>query len=147
MEILLLWLRLFAEIAPAKSVIGLTRYNEISGEFAFLEEILRDVVAAPACAQEASRFQILLHSRHVLKTEDSGVRCIFSCYQASCKRAQRRLPVQVAWNRASTSVKKRSVAYLCKSLNLLLLWDFRVRRNLFLPPGGSLKASEPPIPP
>jgi hypothetical protein len=33
--ILQLSLRLFAEIAPAKSVIGLTRYNEISGEFAF----------------------------------------------------------------------------------------------------------------
>jgi len=45
--ILLLSLRLFAEIAPAKSVIGLTRYNEISGEFAFQRKILlRDVGVA-----------------------------------------------------------------------------------------------------
>jgi len=33
--ILLLWLRLFAETYPAKSVVGLTVYNEIAGEFAF----------------------------------------------------------------------------------------------------------------
>jgi hypothetical protein len=42
--ILLLSLRLCAGDTPAKSVIGLTRYNEISGEFAFPRKILlRDV--------------------------------------------------------------------------------------------------------
>jgi hypothetical protein len=145
--ILLLSLRLFAEITPAKSVIGLTRYNEVSGEFAFLGGILREVITAPSCAQEESVFQLLLYSRHVLKTEDSRVRCIFLVTRQAANEHSADCPFHVAWNRASTSVKKRSVGYRCKSLNLLLLWDFRVRRNLFLAPVGSLKASEPPIPP
>ena len=31
-------------------------------------------------------------------------------------------------------VKKKRIAYQCKPLSLLLLCDFRVRRNLFFPP-------------
>jgi hypothetical protein len=38
--ILLLSLRLFAETRPRKASFGLTRYNEISGEFAFQRKIL-----------------------------------------------------------------------------------------------------------